>query len=426
MKFIEQLRRIWKSPDMRRDLLFILGMLTLFRLVAHIPLPGVDVRSLQALLGGNQFLGLLNVFTGGTISNFSVVALGVGPYITASIIIQLLTMVLPKLEELQKEGEQGQARINAYTRYLTVPLCFLQGYGIIALLRQSGQGVVLNLSPMTLATMLFTMAAGTLFLMWIGELISEKKMGNGISLLIFAGIVAALPQYLAQTAAIFDAGQAITLLAFAVVAAVTIAGVVTVSEGQRNIPVTYAKRVHGMQLAGGVDTHLPLRVSMAGVIPIIFAISVMLFPPIVAQLFLRAKTVWLAAVAEWTVRLFQNQLFYSLAYFLLVFGFTFFYTTLIFRPTQIAENLQKQGGFIPGIRPGSPTANYLTFVMNRITLAGAVFLAVIAVLPLAMQQYTGSQTMAIGGTSLLIVVSVVIETVKQIQSQLTMREYETI
>lgn len=423
-KLIEQARRIWKDPTIRTNILFILGMLTVVRLLAHIPIPGVDASSLRLLLNKNQFLGLLNVFTGGTISHFSVVALGVGPYITASIIIQLLGMVVPKFEELQKEGEQGQNKLNAYMRYLTVPLCFLQGWAMIALLRQTSQGVQIDMSPLPLVAMLSIMTAGTMFLMWLGELITERKMGNGVSLIIFAGIIASLPQYLAQAAVVFDSSQVVTIAIFALVAILTVAGVVAITEGQRNIPVTYAKQIRGMQLVGGVDTHLPLRLNAAGVIPIIFAISVVLLPQIVGSLFQNAKTAWLASSAQWLLTVMKDQTVYGVVYFLLVVGFTFFYTAIVFQPQQIAENLQKQGGFVPGIRPGAPTERYLTYVMNRVTLAGAIFLGAIAVLPLTLQGFTGTATMVVGGTSLLIVVAVVIETVKQIEGHLTMREYE--
>lgn len=425
MQFREQMSLLWKSKDLRNGILTILGILTLFRLISHIPLPGVNAAGLASLLQQNQFLGLLNVFTGGTIERFSVVGMGVGPYITASIIIQLLTMVIPKLEELQKEGEQGQQKLNTYMRYLTIPLCFLQGYGLIALLRQSSATAFTDVSAFSIITMMITMSAGTMFLMWLGEIMTEKKMGNGVSMIIFAGIIAALPQYVAQEIAVFDPSQIIMLIAFAAIAVITIAGVVLVTEGQRNIPVTYAKQVRGMPLAGSVNTYLPLRVNMSGVIPIIFAISLILFPQVIAQLFVNAKTAWIAGAAQGVIRFLQpDQIMYAVLYFLLVIGFTFFYTSVIFQPTQIAENLQKQGGFIPGIRPGQPTVKHLTYVMNRVTLAGAVFLGVIAVLPLTVQQLTGTKALVVGGTSLLIVVSVVIETVKQIQSQISMREYE--
>ncbi|OGL74226.1 preprotein translocase subunit SecY [Candidatus Uhrbacteria bacterium RIFCSPHIGHO2_02_FULL_57_19] len=426
MNAASTLRKIWKLPDVRVSVLFILAMLVIFRLAAHIPIPGVDATALKQLFQSNQVLGLLNLFSGGTIENFSVVALGVGPYITASIIFQLLTMVVPQLEELSKEGEAGRAKINQYTRLLTVPLAILQGYGIISLLRQSSARILGDLTPLQIAATLVVMTAGTLMLMWIGELISEKKMGNGISLLIFAGIIAGLPTVIQRSLLTFDREQAATWLLYAGIALATIVAVVLITEAQRKVPVSYAKRIRGMRLFGGVETHLPLRVNPAGVIPIIFAISVILFPPLLAQFFIRAKSPGIVAAAEWVITTFQNQTFYAAIYFFLVIGFTYFYTAIVFRPDQIAENLQKQGGFIPGIRPGEPTTAYLSYTLNRILLAGATFLGAIAVLPVVLQNFTGTQTLVIGGTSLLIVVSVIIETVNQIEAQIAMREYEGI
>lgn len=401
----------------------MLLMLVVFRIGAHIPVPGVNTENLRELFSSNQLLGFLNLFSGGTMENFSIMALGVAPFITASIIFQLLTMIVPRLEQMQKE-EGGRQKINQYTRYLAVPLAMLQSYSMISLLRQSQMGIIGDLSAFQLATIIFTVTGGTIFLMWIGELISEKHIGNGISLLIFAGIISGLPKFVQQVAVTFDRDQLFTLILYAGIAVVTIAGVVTINEAQRNIPVSYAKRVRGMRMYGGMDTHLPLRVNMAGVIPIIFAISLVIFPPMVAQFFVSAQTEWVAAGAQWIIDLFQNQLFYGIFYFTLVVAFTYFYTAVIFHPEQIAENLQKNGGFIPGIRPGRFTAEYLGKVINRILLAGSVFLGLIAILPLIMQVATGSQVLVIGGTSILIVVSVLIETVKQVESQLTMREYE--
>ncbi len=420
-----RLRLIWQDKDLRKKLLFILGMLVVFRLAAHIPIPGVDLENLRFFFQSNQILGLLNLFSGGTMENFSVVALGVAPYITASIIFQLLTMIIPQLEEISKEGEAGARRINQWTRLLTVPLAALQGYGIISLLRQSSRPVVTDVTAWQIALTIATLTAGTMFLMWIGELISEKKVGNGISLLIFAGIVTALPGAAQRALLTFDKSQLFNLIFFILISIATILGVVVLTEGQRNIPVSYAKRIRGMRMYGGTSSHLPLRVNMAGVIPIIFAISIILFPSMLAQFFVRAKTEVVAAAAQWILLAFQNRLFYGILYFLLVVGFTYFYTAVIFHPDKIAENVQKQGGFIPGIRPGKPTAVYLQYVINRIILAGAVFLGVIAVLPLGVQELLKTQALTIGGTSLLIVVSVVIETVKQIESQLVMREYES-
>jgi len=421
---LEKISQIWKIKDLRDKIIFVIAVLVVFRLVAYIPVPGVDVTALRRFFESNQLLGLMNVFSGGTMQNFSVVMLGVGPYITASIIFQLLAMIIPSLEEMTKEGEAGQRRINQYTRWLSVPLAFLQSYAMIMLLRQTGQGIITDLTIFRLITSMITITAGTVFLMWLGELISEKGIGNGISILIFAGIISSLPTSLQQMIVTFDRSQLVQVILYVAIAVVTIVGVVFVTEAQRNIPVVYAKQVRGNKVFGGSNTHLPLRLNMAGVIPIIFAISIILFPPMVAQFFLKVKTAWLAHLAQGTIQLFNNSLFYAAFYFLLVVAFTYFYTAVIFHPQKIAENLQKQGGFIPGVRPGKTTADYLQYIMNRILLASSLFLGAIAILPLVVKNMTGSQSMVIGGTSLLIVVAVVIEIVKQVESQLTMREYE--
>ncbi|MCX6794885.1 MAG: preprotein translocase subunit SecY [Candidatus Falkowbacteria bacterium] len=421
----DKLSQIWKAKDLRNSILFVLGMLVIFRFAAHIPVPGVNAIALKSLFASNQFLGLMNLFSGGGMKNFSIVMMGVGPYITSSIIFQLLGMIIPSIEEMQKE-ESGRQKINMWTRWATVPLAVLQSYGMITLLRRGSAGILGEVSPFDFGLMILTITAGSIFLMWLGELITEKKVGNGISLLIFAGIVAGLPTTLQQIAATFDATQLFMLIGFVVIAIITVVGVVIINEGQRNVPVQYARQVRGNRTFGGTSTHLPLRVNMAGVIPIIFAISVVLFPSMIAQFLIHAKTAWIANIAAGTISLFNNQLFYGIVYFLLVFAFTYFYTEVIFHPAQIAENLQKQGGFIPGIRPGKPTSDYLSYTTHKIILAGALFLGLIAVLPLIMRYYTGMQAFAIGGTSLLIVVSVVIETVKQIEAQMTMREYDSL
>ncbi len=420
----ERLQQLWKVREVRNKILFVLAILVVFRIVAHIPVPGVNLENLKNLFSQNQLLGLLNIFSGGSLKNFSVVMLGVAPYITASIIMQLLTMVIPKLEEIQKEGEAGRAKINQYTRILTVPLAILQAYGFSTFFKQSGQGIFSQVSTFDFVTSLVTITAGTLFLMWLGELITEKNIGNGISLIIFAGIVAGIPQSLQQTIATFDPSKIGTIILFLAIGLVTIATVIFVTEGQRNIPVSYAKRIRGMRVYGGVDTHLPLRVNQAGVIPIIFAVSIVLFPPLVAQFFVNSPIGWISQTASYVVTLFKNQVFYAILYFVLVVAFTYFYTAVIFHPTQIAENLQKQGGFIPGIRPGKNTSDYLGYVSTRIILGGALFLGLIAVLPSIMQGVTNVSTLVVGGTGLLIVVSVAIETAKQIEAQLVMREYE--
>ncbi|PIR13475.1 preprotein translocase subunit SecY [Candidatus Falkowbacteria bacterium CG11_big_fil_rev_8_21_14_0_20_39_10] len=420
---LNKLLQIWKAKDLRKNIGFVLAMLVIFRMAAHIPIPGVNIAALQEFFGSNQILGLLNIFSGGGMQNFSVVMMGVTPYITSSIIFQLLAMIVPKLEEMQKE-EAGRQKINMWTRWLTVPLAMTQSYGMITLLRRSSFDILGDITNFDLLSMILVITAGTIFLMWIGELITEKKVGNGISLLIFAGIVSGLPQIIQQTVVTFDPSKLFILIGFIGIALVTVIGVVVINEGTRNIPVQYARQVRGSRMYGGTSTHLPLRVNMAGVIPIIFAISVVLFPPMIAQFFMQARTVFIARAAEWVITIFQNQLFYGILYFLLVFSFTYFYTEVIFHPTQIAENLQKQGGFIPGIRPGRHTSEYLANTTHKIIFVGALFLGIIAILPLIMRYFTGIQALALGGTSLLIVVSVVIEIVKEVESQLTMREYE--
>ncbi len=419
----EKIQRIWKIKDLRNSVLFVLGMLVLFRFAAHIPVPGVDVVNLRKFLEGNQILGMLNVFSGGTMENFSVVMLGVAPYITSSIIFQLLAMVVPSLEEMQKEGEAGQQRINMYTRLATVPLAFLQAYSMIRMLGQSQYQIIDQLSLYRLIATVLTITAGTVALMWIGELITEKKIGNGVSLLIFAGIVTALPKTIQNLAINYNPSDLYTYVLFAVIAVVTVIGVVIISEGQRNVPVSYAKQIRGNKTYGGTSTHLPLRVNMAGVIPIIFAISVILFPPMIAQFFVNSAG-FVGTAAKAVVSIFNNQLIYAILYFVFVFGFTYFYTAVIFHPQKIAENLQRQGGFIPGIRPGKETEKYLALTMNRLIFIGALFLSVIAILPLILRAFTGTQSLAIGGTSLLIVVSVAIETAKQIDSQMELHEYD--
>lgn len=416
------LRHLWKIQEVRISLLFLLGILLLYRFTAHIPVPGVDPSALSSFFQSNQFFGLLNVFSGGTLENFSIVALGVAPYITSSIIFQLLAMMVPKIEEMQKE-EQGRQKINQWTRLLTVPLGALQAYGLILLLRQQAGGLLQEgIESVILAVV--AMTAGTVFIMWLGELLSERHIGNGISIMIFAGILAGLPNFLQQSLAIYDPSQFVTILLFVFALLLTIVGVVIINEGQRNIPVKYARQISTARFTGGVSTHLPLRVNMAGVMPIIFAISFVIFPSIFAQFFLEAKTPWVQEAARAIIQIFANQWIYGIIYFLLVFGFSYFYTSVIFHPDRIAENLQKQGGFIPGIRPGSSTAEYLGWVINRILFFGALFLGIIAVLPLIAQYFTGNANMVIGGTSLLIVVAVLIESVKQIEAQVAMREYD--
>jgi len=421
----EKFMRVWAVKEVRRGLLFIILLMALFRFVAHIPLPGIDLVALQRFFEANQMLGLLNLFSGGTIRSFSVVALGVAPYITASIILQLLAVLVPRLEEMQKEGESGQQKINQWTRLLTIPLAIIQGFGILSLLRQSQSSILTKTDSLHIIAILCAMTAGTLFLMWLGELISERKVGNGMSMIIAAGILANLPTSLTQFWATYDSSQLFSLVLYVVIAIVMITAVVFINEGQRNIPIQHARQSRGAGPAlGGVASSLPLRVNTVGVMPIIFAISLLIFPTMIAQFFTRAASPILRDGATWVITILQDQWVYGISYFVLVVGFTYFYTAVVFHPDRVAENLQKQGSFVPGLRPGKPTAEYLQAVMNRITLAGAAFLGIIAVMPLIAQGFTGTRALALGGTSLLIVVSVVIESVKQIQSQMTMHEYD--
>lgn len=420
---MQALRQIWAVSELREKMLFILAMLVVYRFAANIPLPGVDVLALRQMFEGNQLLGLLNLFSGGGLSNISVVLLGVAPYITASIIMQLMTMISPQLEKLYKEeGEAGRQKFNMWTRWLTVPLSLIQAFGMISLLRS--QNVLTGLSPFMMVAMIVTAAAGTVFLMWIGELITEKGLGNGVSIMIFAGIIAGLPTKFSRFLSTWDASQAFSYLVFFGIALITIAAVVLVNDGQRIIPVSYAKRLRGSRVYGGASTHLPLRVNQAGVIPIIFAVSIILIPSMIASYLSQSGGGRVADIAISVNTFLRDPWVYAGLYFVLVAVFTYFYTAVIFDPYKISENLQKQGGFIPGIRPGTATAEYLGRIINRITLAGAVFLGSVAVLPVVVQNVTNIQALTLGGVSVLIVVSVVLEMMKQMQGQLSMRNYD--
>jgi len=421
----QKIIQIFKIQDLRNKILFVLGIFAVFRIMANIPIPGINAENLKNFFDQFQMFGLLNIFTGGALDNLSIVMLGLGPYITAVIIFQLLTMIFPQLEKMYKEeGEQGRQKFNQYCRIATVPLAALQGYGMLTLFQR--QGVIGSLSPTILFTSILTIAAGALFLMWLGELISEKGIGNGVSLLIFAGIVADFPNNIRQMLLTWDPAQFPSYLLFFAMSLLIIAGVVLINEARRNIPVSYAKRVRGMRLYGGVSTYLPLNVNPAGVIPIIFALSILLFPSMIAN-FLGGAGGTIGSLAKSIGEWLQNPWMHGILYFLLVCLFTYFYTAVTFDPKAIATNLQKMGGFIPGIRPGESTANFMYYILNRVLLVGAIFLGTIAVMPSIVGGITGVMVFRffIGGTSLLIVVSVVLETMRQIKTQLQMREYES-
>jgi preprotein translocase subunit SecY len=421
--FLSTLRNSFKSPEIRNKILFTLGIFLAFRFLAHIPVAGVNIAALKNLFSQNQFLGLLDVFSGGTLANFSIMALGLNPYINASIILQLLTMVFPKLEELSKEGDSGRKKISQYTRILTVPLAVLQAIGMYALLRS--QGIIGVLPPVEFISFILTMTAGTMLLVWLGELITARGVGNGISLLIFGGIVGRLPVVLGQTASTATPETTLNMLSFLGLGLAVVAGIIIVNEATRQITIFYARRVRGNKTTGGQQTHLPLRLNQAGVIPIIFAVSIVLMPSLLANVLQSSPNAALKSVAEAVNIWFApSSLFYNAFYFILVVGFTFFYTAVIFNPKKIAEDIQKQGGFIPGIRPGTPTAKYLNYILTRITLVGAIFLGIVAIFPEIGRLITGVQTLLIGGTSVLIVVSVVLETYKAIEANLVMRNYE--
>jgi preprotein translocase subunit SecY len=383
----------------------------------------VDVAQLKSFFDDSQLLGMLDVFSGGGLRNVSIVMLGVGPYVTASIIMQLSTMIFPAMEKMHKEeGEAGRQKFNMWTRWLTLPLAILQSFSMISLLRS--QGIMVNLSVIDYVLIISTITAGTVFLMWLGELITEKKLGNGVSLLIFAGIVSALPTVINNLILTWNPAEILAYLGLIALSILTIGAIVFITEGQRNIPITFARQMRGSKMAGGGSSNLPLKVNMAGVIPIIFAMSIMLFPSVVANFLANSSIEWLAKAASTVADLLANQWIYGGMYFLLVVAFTYFYTAVTFNPQKVAENLQRQGGFISGIRPGAPTMEYLNFIVNRITLTGALFLGFVAVLPFIVQGITGIQTITVGGTGILIVVSVVMETMKQLEGQLVMRDYD--
>jgi preprotein translocase subunit SecY len=424
-KFFEKLRLIYKDPSLSKKIIFVLGALVVFRFLANIPVPGVDLDRLNQFFNNTSldFLGLINLMSGGGLTSLSIMMLGVGPYITASIIMQVMTMIWPRLKQLyQEEGEIGRKKFMQYSRYLTVPIAVVQGFGFLLFLQQQGAIGTLTLTEMISNVIIIT--AGSMLLMWIGELISEFGIGNGVSIIIFGGIVAGLPTAISQQILAFDVSQIPTYLTFIFIGLVIIVGVVYVTEAERPVPITYAKQVRGSNsVSTGASTYLPLRLNQAGVIPIIFALSILMLP----QLLLNILSVIQNEIVQRIIPIIQeflaNQLYYGIAYFILVFLFTYFYTAITFDPDGISKNLQKSGAFIPGVRPGESTAKHLGNILSRLTLVGATFLGFIAVLPFIMQGATGITSLSIGGTSLLIVISVLIDLLKKTDAQIAMREY---
>ena len=420
--FNQKLKLVFGDKTLRNRILITVGILVISRVLAVIPLPGINPSQLASLFSGNQFLSLLNIFSGGGLSSLSIVMLGVGPYITASIIMQLLTLMVPRLKEMyQEEGDAGRKKFAQYSRLLTVPLALLQGYAFIVLFQKQGVLPAMTLSMMVMN--LIIIVAGSVLLVWLGELISEFGVGNGVSMIIFAGIVSRLPATLGQLFFTFDASQLPVYLLMLALILVVIFGVVLVTEAERPIPVTYSKQVRGGGAGEAMQTYLPLRLNQAGVIPIIFALSILLFPQMIFQFLSSSTSAVVAHISTVALTLLSNAWFYDISYFVLVFLFTYFYTAVTFDPDQVSENLQKSGAFVPGIRPGQPTADYISKVLVRLTLVGASFLGVVAVLPLVLRSVTGIQSLAIGGTALLIVVTVVIDLVKKIDAQISVREY---
>lgn len=421
--FFKKLKIIASEASIRNRVLFVLGALVIFRLLAAIPVPGVDQNALQQFFSGNQFLGLLNIFSGGGLSGLSIVMLGVGPYITASIIMQLLTIMSPKLKAMyHEEGEAGKKRFSQYSRVISVPLAVIQGLGFLVLL--GSQNILPNLTSMQFVTSLIVITAGSVLLMWVGELMSEFGIGNGMSLLIFAGIIAGLPNAIQQILFTFTPDQIPTYIAFVVTAIVIVIGVVFITEAERPVPVTYAKQVHGNKtVTGGASTYIPLRLNQAGVIPIIFALSILLMPQMLVNFLSVVDNETLQTVLRGIAAFSANQWAYGITYFLLVFFFTYFYTAVTFDPDAMSKNLQKSGAFILGVRPGESTAKHIGNIVTRITFWGALFLAVVAVIPLIAQSISGITSLTIGGTSLLIAVSVLIDLIKKIDAQLSLREY---
>ena len=420
---MKTIKAIFSDPGLRKRILFVVFILVITRFLAVIPIPEIDASALKGLLASNSFFGLLNILSGGGIASFSIVMLGVGPYITASIIMQLSTVLSPRLKEMyQEEGDAGRRRFVQYGRLISLPLAVMQGFALLTLLVR--KDVLPAMTPVEMTSNIIIITAGTMLMMWLGEQINERGIGNGVSLIIFAGIVAAIPQTLGQYFLTFDVSQIPMLVGLLVLVLAVIAGIVFITEAERPVPVTYARQTRMGQANGlGASTYLPLRLNQAGVVPIIFAISILIFPQLIAQLFATSSNGGLQSLARTLNELIANQWIYGSVYFFLVVSFTYFYTAVTFDPERTAENLQKNGAFIPGFRPGLATAEHIGYILARITFFGAVFLGTVAVLPVVVQAITGLTAIQVGGTSLLIAVSVILDVIKKIDAQLSMKEY---
>ncbi|MBZ1348679.1 MAG: preprotein translocase subunit SecY [Candidatus Liptonbacteria bacterium] len=421
----EKIKQVFKIPDLRKKILIIIFLLIVFRIFIAIPIPGINEERLRELVAGNQMLGYLNIFSGGALGNLSIAMLGVAPYITATIILQLLTVVFPKLKEIfYEEGAIGREKFERLGRLLTVPLAALQSFGFLRFL--SAQGIFAETALLNVLGNVIVITAGSMVILWLGELINKQQLGSGVSLIIFAGIVSGLPMSLGGGLENFRLGilRLDMILIFAILALAVIVGITIINAAERKIPVSYAKRIRGNRVYGGVSTYLPLKLNQAGVIPIIFAVSVLIFPQFIGQVLSGISPVAGERILEFFTKIQNNNLIYGILYFILVFIFTYFYTAIVFNPKEIAKNLQRSGGFLPGVRPGPPTISYLSSVISRITLFGAVFLGFVAILPIITQFLTDLPNLTIGGTALLIVVAVALEITKKIDSELKIREYE--
>lgn len=422
---MERFLQIFKIKELRNKILIVVGLLVAYRVFAAIPIPGVNAQALQNYFSSNQLLGFLNFFSGGGLATLSVVMLGVGPYITATIVMQLMTIIFPRMKELYyEEGARGQAKFNQYSRLLTVPFAFVQAYGFLKLL--ISQGVIPQPDLFSMLRNVIVITAGSMIALWLGELISEQKVGNGISLIILAGILAGFPASVGTALAAYTPQMLTSYVVFVIIAILLIAGIVYLNEGERKIPVAYARRVRGNKMYGGSQSYLPLKVNQAGMIPLIFAISVLLFPQFLAQIVILFSQKWGLIVNNFAQAFVANQFYYGVVYFLLVFAFTYFYTAITFNPEEVAKNLQQSGGFVPGIRPGENTERFFKSIVNRITFWGAVFLGIVAIFPIIVQFATGISVVTISGTAILIVVAVALETMRMVDSELTVREYEGI